>query len=53
MKFPLLAALEVIRMTTSSATRDGNGVQMTTVSFQCMDVLSLLIFAPGYNLIRG
>ena len=35
MKFSSLAALEVVKMTTSSAASDENFVKMTTFSFQC------------------
>ena len=36
MKFSSLAALKVVKMTTSSAASDENFVKMTTFSFQCM-----------------
>ena len=35
MKLSSLAALEVVKMTTSSAASDENFVKMTTFSFQC------------------
>ena len=35
MKFSSLAALKVVKMTTSSAASDENFIKMTTFSFQC------------------
>ena len=40
MKCSSLAALEVVKMTTSSAASDENFVKMTTFLFQCMASLS-------------
>ena len=40
MKFSSLAALKVVKMTTSSAASDENFVKMTTFSFQWLCVLS-------------
>ena len=37
MKLSSLAALKVVKMTTSSAARDENFVKMTTFSFQCIE----------------
>ena len=39
MKFSSLAALKVVKMTTSSAASDENFVKMTTFSFQCIWVI--------------
>ena len=39
MKFSSLAALEVVKMTTSSAASDSNFVKMTTFSFQCTFII--------------
>ena len=38
MKFSSLTALEVVKMTTSSAASDENFIKMTTFSFQCVCV---------------
>ena len=35
MKFSSLAALKVVKLTTSSAASDENFIKMTTFSFQC------------------
>ena len=45
-KFSSLAALEVVRMTTSSATSDENFIKMTTFPCLCIQVL-------GYTVIIG
>ena len=47
MKFSSLAALKVVKMTTSSAASDENFVKMTTFPFQWYGILELVCLSDG------
>ena len=48
MKFSSLAALKVVKMTTSSAASDENFVKMTTFPFQCSDAVYPVEYAYSF-----